>query len=108
MSRHTTLTNSERNEMWAKSFIKRLKNLAKTENEMIEVVLGDLVRHPKTYVVLKDNLDSMLDYSRHLSINSIVKPITGARIVNFLIYFADFIQNKPFKNDQERGYRMFL
>lgn len=91
------LVNSEKNEQWARLFLQRLEGLTKTNVNMLEIVLGDLKRRPKKYVVLRENLQYILGYSKHLMVNSLGKPVTAGRVANLLIYFADFAGNKDFK-----------
>lgn len=96
------LINSEKNEEWAKSFLSRLENLALINERLIEITLGDVKRKSRKYKVLKENLQYIVNYAKHLYVNSLTKITTAARTANLLIYFADFIREKSFR-DVERG-----
>jgi len=107
------LTNSKRNEYWAKQFLNKLEQLINSgQNEMIELTLGDPIRgKAKKYSMLRENLQSIVNYSKYLLANSLVKPISAAGIANRLIYLADFCGKKRFmdvnKEDIERFFEKY-
>lgn len=89
--------NSKKNEHWARLFVQRLETLSTTNQKMIEIVLGDIKRKTKKYVISRENLKYIIEYVKHLNATSVVKIVTASKYANLLIYFSDFIGEKSLK-----------
>jgi integrase len=102
-----TLVNSKKNEVWAKNFLKRLKDRVNEDGEEVTLVLGDLKRNPKEYTILRENLQKIVEYVSYLENNSLAKTITAGRVANLLIYFGSWFK-KPFKEVKREDIERFF
>ncbi len=101
------LVNSKKIEYWVNNFLKKLEDLAKSDKKEIELVLGDLKRKPRKYIVLKENLEKILEYVKYFRVVVNAKPSSIGTIAPILIHFADSVK-KPFKEVKREDIEKFL
>ena len=101
--------NSVRLEEHAKKKLKEMQTLAKTNEREVEVMLGStkIKKQQRHYFILRENLQLINDYGRHLITNGYTKHLSAWRVVNVLLYFGDFIK-KPFRQVDKKDIEKFL
>lgn len=107
MEYNKELTNSERRIVWAKRFIENLENKLKTGNKEITIDKRYKEGEKSEYIVLRENLQDILNYVKHLMTDEMVKPLSASVEANYLIYFADFVR-KPFKEVTKEDIEKFF
>lgn len=100
------LPNREKTNQQALTFINRLEGALKADTDMIEVPFYG--REKNKYSILTSNLRSIIDFAKCKMSNDGVKPYSIAKMVNYFIYFADFIGDKPFGDVKREDIEVYL
>lgn len=102
-----TLVNSKKNDLWARNFLRMIEDeINNADSDVITLTLGDKLRNPRDYILLKDNLEYILGYAKHF-IGLGFKHVSAAGISNHLIRFMSKIQ-KPTKKITRKDIEKFL
>ena len=100
------LTSSEKIKRWSDRFLENLeKELSKNKENEIKITLGGSKK--KEYILLRENIRKILDYTDYLVSNSYTKKTSAVRVANYLIYFCD-ITRKPFKQIERKDIEKFF
>ena len=103
------MTNMERKTVWAENYLKMLEELAKSEDSEVKIISWhrNQTRSRAEYILLKDNVKSIVDYFNYLKINGLIKPLSIATEAGVLIRFANNFE-KPFKKFTRKDIENFL
>jgi integrase/ribosomal protein L40E len=79
-------------EIRSKKFLEGLREALSRQEDLLQIELGGNVK--RKYFVLKSNLEQLLRYGDELGLNKGLKIYSVSRIVNYVLYFLDFVRCK--------------